>query len=157
MSLTILKNDRNKEIFLCKKETVKLYKDGYALGEICRSLKLDISTVLLLLKRHKFKKRRLYQIYTNQSTRTESNRFELILKRDEYYLEKFFPNSDSYFSNSYYWFWREKIKKRKQKRCEHKIRHIRCGICNKILKDATNIPLIDNPVITTKIDIKKDL
>ena len=156
MSLNKPKNDRNNEIFLYKKDVVILYKKGYLLGEICRNLKLDISTVLELLKQNKFKKKRLHQIFTNQTIRTETCRVELILKKDEYYLEKFFPNSDSFFSNSYYWFWREKYKKRKNEKCEHNVRHIRCAICNKILKDATNIPLEEFPVTIIKTPIEQN-
>lgn len=148
-----LKNDKDRDIFFRKREIVKLYKNGCALGEICRISKLDISSVLLLLKSHKFKKRSLYQIYVNQSIRAESKNVELVLKRDKYYLEKYFPNSGSDFSSSYYWFWRESFKKgqEKQKICSHRVRHIRCSLCNKILKDATNIPLVDDQIIITKI------
>jgi len=149
-NLAKLRKDRDKEIPHYKREVVKLYKDGYALGEICRKVKLDISTILLLLKLQRFKKRRLYDVYENQADKSRENYGKLLLKRDEYYLEKFFPNSNSIFSTNYYWFWREKQKKREdiQSKCKHKVRHIRCSLCEKILGDATNIPLNANPIIS---------
>ena len=139
--------DRDRKILLFKKrEITKLYKNGYELGEICRKVKLDISTTLLLIKGLKLKKKRLYEVYTNQTVRSKAQHGGLFLKRDEYYLDKFFPKVNSFFSTNYYWYWKDKIKKREKKQddCKHKIRHIRCSLCDKILGDATYIPLNNN-------------
>jgi hypothetical protein len=150
--LEIIKNNRKNETRVLGKEAIKLFKKGYALGEICRAGNLDISSVLYLLKRCKYK-RTLYIIHQKQAERAESCHAGLFLKKDKYYLEKFFPSSDTDFSSSYYWFWRENYMKSKEKQqnCKHNIRHIRCGVCNKILKDASNIPLEDE-VVKTVID-----
>lgn len=148
--LSKFKDIRNENILSYKKSVSKLYKEGYSLGEICRIFKLDISSVLIILKKCKFKKKKLYQIFEYQSDRLETKNVGLILKRDEHYLEKYFPStSSSFFSNSYYLFWKDRYKrtKEKQRKCRHNIRHIRCGICNKILGDASNVPIKNNVFI----------
>lgn len=154
-----LKYDRNEIISEHKKEVIKLYKKGYNLGELCRMNCLDISLILQILRKNRIKKQVLYKVYQNQSDRSESKHGGLILERDKYYIDKFFPNSDVInFSSSYYWFWKknqDSIEKRK-KLCSHGIRHIRCSICNKVLKDATNIPLEEKTTITDSIDQKND-
>ena len=99
------------------------------------------------------KKQTLYKIYQNQTTRNDESKPELFLETDKFYIDKFFPQSDSNnFSTSYYWFWKQKYKKQQEKKmsCPHKIRTIHCSTCNKILKDASNIPIDD--VIITKIN-----
>jgi hypothetical protein len=63
-----------------------------------------------------------------------------ILEKEKIYLDKYFPESDiENISNSYYWYWKDKFNKAEEvkKNCQHIIRHCRCGICNKILSDAT--------------------
>jgi len=82
--------DRDRKILLFKKrEITKLYKNGYELGEICRKVKLDISTTLLLIKGLKLKKKRLYEVYTNQTVRSKSTTWRIVFKKvDEYYLDK---------------------------------------------------------------------
>jgi len=144
-------DERNEIVKLYKKDVVKSYKEGSNLGELCRTYHLDISSVLYILQKQKIKKRLLYEVYENQTARNETKKPDLILERDKYYLEKFFPVLNLSFSTSYYWFWREKYRESQDIKaiCEHKIRHIRCGICNKILKDATNI-ILEEPVITMK-------
>lgn len=152
---------KNERILQHKKEASKLYKKGYTLDEICRALKLDISSVLFLLRKCRLKKKKLYQIFEYQRDRLESRDIKLVLKKDEYYLEKFFPiASSSFFSKSYYLYWKERYKnsKEKQKNCKHEIRHIRCGICDKILGDASRIELIEHTIIDTKTDeIEEDI
>ena len=99
------------------------------------------------------KKQSLFKIYQEQTVRNDENKSELFLENEKFYIDKFFPQADSNnFSTSYYWFWKQKYKKQQEKKanCPHKIRTVRCSICNKILKDASNIPLDD--VIVTKIN-----
>ena len=143
---SINQDERRKELLkLYKTEVLYFYKIGHQLGELCREFCMDIPTILFILRKSGIKKKTLFQIYSNQTERKESNvPIELVLKKDNFYLKKFFPDSDSLlFSSSYYWFWKTKYEKaeEKKKTCKHKIRHIRCSICNKILADATNIPL----------------
>jgi len=144
---------REEMLSLHKKKVTDLYKEGYSLGEVCRELCLDISSILYILRKAKIKKQTLYKIYQNQTTRNDENKPELFLETDKFYIDKFFPQSDSNnFSTSYYWFWKQKYKKQQEKKmsCPHKIRTIHCSTCNKILKDASNIPIDD--VIVTKIN-----
>jgi len=142
---------RKEMLFTHKKNVLRLYKEGYGLGEICRLECLDISTILYILRKCKVKKNSLYKIYQNQTEKSELKKPALILENEKIYLEKFFPSSDSSnFSSSYYWFWKENYNKDQEKKdkCSHYIKHIRCSICNKILKDATNIKISDEIIIT---------
>ena len=137
---------RRKELLkIYKNEVNSLYKKGHSLGELCREFCIDIPTILFMLRKSKIKKKNLFQIYSNQTERKELNvPIELVLKKDNVYLTKFFPDSNSLlFSSSYYSFWKEKYQKNedRKKKCKHKVRHIRCSLCNKILGDASNIPL----------------
>ena len=127
-----------KELLKHRRSVSKCYREGYSLGELCREFRLDISSVLLLLKRSKLKKKKLYIVFKNQTDRTPENK-EIINIKEKQYIEKFFPASESSsMGGGYYWHWREEYKKRQQKKehCNHTIRHIRCGRCNKILRDA---------------------
>lgn len=152
------KHDRDEIISDHKREVVKLYRRGYNLGELCRMSCLDISLILQILRKNRIKKPTLYKVYQNQADRAEAKHGGLVLERDKYYIDKFFPNSDVVnFSSSYYWFWKknnEKIENRKRL-CQHGIRHIRCSLCNKVLKDASNIPLEEKADVTTSNENRK--
>lgn len=144
---------REEMLFIHRNKIIDLYKKSYSLGEICRELCLDVSSILCVLRKSKLKKRTLYKIYQEQTSKKHEQRNELFLESDKFYIDKFFPQSDSnYFPYSYYWFWKEKYKKEQEMKmtCTHKIRTIKCSLCNKILKDASNIPLDD--VIVTKLN-----
>lgn len=139
-----LTETRDKMLLIHKNKVIDLYKEGYGLGQLCRMLCLDISSIVYILRKSKMKKKSLYVIYQEQTNRPDSERKELLTEDDKFYLDKFFPSADtSNFSNSYYFFWKEKFKKEnKQKQtCEHHIRTITCSTCKKILKDASNIRL----------------
>lgn len=143
---SVNQNERRKELLrLYKKEILYFYKKGHSLGELCREFCLDIPTVLFILRKNSIKKNDLYEIYSKQEQRKETRTpLHLVLKKDNFYLTKFFPDSDTMlFSSSYYWFWKKIANEadEKKKKCEHNIRHIRCSVCNKILGDATNIPI----------------
>ncbi|MFA5396021.1 MAG: hypothetical protein WC346_08450 [Methanogenium sp.] len=149
-----LSSVREEMLFLHRNKVKDLYKDGYSLGDICRELCLDISSVLYILRKSKLKKQTLYKIYEDQLTRNDEKQNELFSEEEKFYIDKFFPHSDSNnFSTSYFWFWRKNFKKdqEKKKHCKHQIRTIHCSICNKTLGDASNIPL-PNEVIITKND-----
>ena len=149
------KNDKEKKILKHRRPVVKNYKDGWYLGELCRNFKLDISSILFLLKKSKLKKKKLYAIFQNQIDRVNKTD-EIVLEKEKKILEKFFPASaSSNFSGGYYWLWKEKYKQEQKEKenCNHTIRHIRCSTCNKILKDASNISLDD--IITYKLDEKE--
>lgn len=139
-----LKKEKDEMLLTYKRDIIRSYKDGDGLGRLCRKYRLDISTILYVLGKSKLKKKSLYRVYQNQNSKLETQRSEIILEKDKYYLDKFFPLSDSTnFSSSYRWFWKEELIKAQKKKedCKHRIRHISCGSCNKILRDATHIPL----------------
>ena len=149
-----LSNIREEMLFLHRNKVKKLYKMGYSLGKMCRELCLDVSSVLYILRKSKLKKQSLYKIYQEQSARNDEEKNELFLENEKFYIDKFFPHSDSInFSTSYFGFWKEKFKKEQDKKrtCQHQIRTIRCSLCNKILKDASNIPF-ENEVTIIKYD-----
>lgn len=126
------------------KIVVRLYREGYNLGKICRETKLDVASVLNLLRKKKLKKKILYKVFDRQSDKSNSDTIDLFLKTDLHYLEKFFPNCNSVnISSSYYWMWKLKHDKviKKRKECPHKIRHIKCACCGEILGDASHIHL----------------
>ena len=133
-----------KELLKYRTQIVKDYKDGLSLEELCRSFRLDSFSILFLLKKSKLKKKKLYIVYINQNDhKVEKSIFN---EKERYYIQKFFPSSESSnLTGGYYWHWRENRKKiqNKKEKCSHDIRHIRCGRCNTILKDASNIPLSD--------------
>ena len=148
-----LNDIRNEMLLRHKKDILDLYKEGKGLGEICREMCLDISSVLYILKKCRLYKKTLYNVYEEQTNRADHFKTEFILEDEEYYLEKFFPQaSATYFSSSYYFFWKEKFKRTEaiKAKCNHSVRTITCSLCNKILKDASNIP-IDN-TITKKLE-----
>ncbi len=130
---------------LCLK-VIHYYIEGYDLRELCYVFDTDISTILEILKKKKFKKKKLYDVYRNQEDRKELGKTVHIFEKEENLLEKYFPLfSNSEFSHSYFWYWKEKRKdiEKKKERCTHKYRHIRCSVCSKILGDASNIKLPD--------------
>lgn len=143
-----------KELLKYRTQVIKRFRDGDNLGTLCRTFRLDISSVLFLLRKSRLKKKKLYTIYELQKEKIDDKDF--ISEKEKYYIQKFFPHSETTGLNGgYYWYWREKYKKQQEKkeRCKHDVRHIRCGKCNKILRDASNIPI--NSVITTKINEKE--
>lgn len=127
-----------------KKEIIKYFKKGHCLGSICRKFHLDISIILYILKTGKIKKNVLYNIYNKQIIQNERREYDIILESDMYYLNKFFPNTDTEFINSsYYHYWKKelnKVEKRKNE-CKHEFKVIKCSLCGKILKDASNIQI----------------
>jgi hypothetical protein len=141
------KENKKQLLKIYKKKVYNLYKEGYTLGMICRNTVLDISSVIFILKKLKIKKRKLYYIYENQISKSSTQNTDLFLENEKYYLEKFFPSSEtSYFSSSYVWYWKEKYKKLQLERdeCNHKFKNITCAQCGKILADATNIEISSN-------------
>lgn len=128
---------------------IKLYNKGYSLGKLCRKFRLDISTILFLLRKSKIKKKNLFIVYDLQSDVDIENKEiaddrDLITIKDEKLIEKFFPYYfTSTLTGGYYWYWKEKFKKNqeKKKNCKHNIKHIRCGRCNKIICDASNMSI----------------
>lgn len=145
-----------KELLTLRYHVAKYYKEGYCLGELCRLFQLDVASVLLLLKKSKIKKKKLYDIYEYQNNRTNKNK-DIIIEKEKYYIDKFFPYSQSFvLTCGFYWYWKDKYNKRLEQRekCNHSIRHIQCAKCNKILRDASNIPLVD--VITRKLKTNDD-
>ena len=149
-----LSDVREEMLFLHRKKVLDSFKEGFSLGEICRETCLDISSVLFVLRKSKLKKQSLYKIYQEQSLKNDERQSDLFLESDKFYIDKFFPEANSSnFSNSYYWYWQEKNKKEQDKKldCTHNVRTIRCSLCNKILRDASNIPLEN--ITITKIDV----
>lgn len=141
--------NEEKEISKKRKDVLKCYKEGYYLGELCRMFRLDISSILFLLKKSKLKKKNLYDIYEKQKLKV-NNRKDIITNKDYIYIDKFFGLSNELLSKRFI-FWKENFKKTEKKKelCKHGTRHIRCGNCNKILADASNIPY--NNVVKSKI------
>ena len=123
-----------------KKELIEFYKEGYSLVELSRGFHIDFSLILYILKRAKIKKIKLYEIYEYQLEKKEISHIMCIPVKESRYLEKFFPTNDNAITNSYFSFWKNKYQKaeKKKEKCKHKIRHIRCSICGKILADATD-------------------
>jgi len=125
-----------------KQQVYRLYCDGNSLGKISREVKLDISSVLFVLRKCKIPKKALYSIFEIQLDRTNSENVDLFLENEKFYVDKFFPNTGTnYFSSSYVWYWKEKYKKLEESRhaCQHRIKNIACASCGKILADASNI------------------
>lgn len=51
-------NKKNELLFLHQKKIIKMYKSGYNLGEICRKFCLDLTTILFIIRKKRFKKKR---------------------------------------------------------------------------------------------------
>lgn len=144
------KKDVNKIIRENKTIVYKLFKDGHSLGRICRETLLDVGTVLLILRKSKIDKKKLYVIYENQSDRNPQCVPDLLLENEQYYIDKFFPSAIStYFSTSYVAYWKQKLTKidNERNKCKHKIRNITCASCGKILADASNIPINTDQIL----------
>lgn len=142
------------ELLKYRIQVTKYYRQGYGLGELCRKFRLDITSILFLLRKSRLKKKKLYIIFENQNDRTNVNK-DIINEKETHFIEKFFPYPETYgMVRGSYWHWKEKFKKAQERKdsCNHSVRHISCGRCNKILRDASNIPFDD--VITYKIDEK---
>ena len=123
-----------------KKELIEFYKEGYSLVELSRGFHIDFSLILYILKRAKIKKIKLYEIYDYQTERKEHSQIVCIPVKESRCLEKFFPTNDDTITNSYFSYWQTKYKKneKKKEKCKHRITHLRCAICGKILSDNTN-------------------
>ena len=127
-----------------KKKVITLYKEGYSLRELCMEFCLDISSILFVLRKSKLKRKTIYSAYREQATRNENRKSDNSLKEDKIYLDKFFAQSElDGFTSSYFSYWKENYKKLEEKRakCTHRIRTIRCSLCDAILADASKIPL----------------
>jgi len=127
-----------KIVFEYEENLVEYYKRGYSLIELSRIFHIDFSLIIYIIKHAKIKRAQLHRIYEEQSEQKERSTMVCIQEKELKYVEKFFPQMDDAFTNSYYIYWKEKYKKseeRKQK-CEHKVRHIQCSLCNTILEDA---------------------
>lgn len=125
-----------------KNEVLKAYKKGFTLGAICRRTFIDISTLLYILKRLKISRKELYKIYEKQEIAKNIYSTDLILKREKYYIDKYFPDpEEENISTVYYKKWEYKYNqlKKQRKNCSHSVKHIKCSICGKILGDASNI------------------
>jgi hypothetical protein len=121
-----------------KDQIIFLFNKGCHLDEICRCVKLDIDTVLEVIRKCKYKKKELYVIYEYQDDRNINKKTRMDVQ--SHLLNKFFPlqDDDYFFSNSYHLYYKEKLKRKEKlkKECTHPITHIRCGICGKILADG---------------------
>lgn len=127
-----------KYTFANEKKLIKYYKLGYSLIELSRSFHIDFSFIVYTLKKAKIKREQMHNIYKLQTERKESIAVVCIPEKERSYVEKFFPQLDDSFTNSYYVYWKEKYVKVEEKKqsCKHCVRHIQCSICNKILADA---------------------
>jgi hypothetical protein len=138
-NIKIDKDITNEQIIIIK----KLFKEGHHLDEICQRTKLDIDTVLNEIRKFKYKKNTLYIIYELQeSNKTNKKIRKEIRKR---LVDKFFPicNDESFFTYSYHLYFMKKSKETEEKRknCTHRLKHVRCGICGKIICDATHLEI----------------
>jgi len=135
----------NKVVFKEKSKISKLYKEGYSLSFLSRYFHFDFSVILHNVRKIRLKRKALYRIYEKQAERKEFSRPEKILENEKTYLDKYFPDTNTEdISNSYYWYWKDKFDKAEElkRNCKHETKHVRCGACNKILFDASNI---ENP------------
>lgn len=127
-----------------KKLFIKLYKEGISLFELTHLFKIDFLSAIDIIKRAKIKKISLYKIYEKQQERKELlNIKKQLTNREKNEIEKYFPESNTDITFSYFLYWSDQFKKKqiKQKKCKHVIRNITCAYCGKILNDASNMPL----------------
>lgn len=135
------KNDLSpKKLLLEQIRVIKLlYKKGHDLDDICYNASLDIDSVLEIINKFKYKKKKLNNIFENQSEKKVNRKVRIQVR--EKLKEKFFPCSTDNFSHSYYTYWKENQKRQEEVKnsCKHNQSHIRCSLCSKVLADATDI------------------
>lgn len=121
-----------------KDQIILMFSKGYHIDEICCHVKLDIDTVLEIIRKYKYKKKELYVIYEYQNDRNICKKTRMTIQA--HLLNKFFPLRDDnyFFTNSYHLYYKEKLKRKEKlkKECLHNITHIKCGRCGKILGDG---------------------
>ena len=106
--------------------------------ELSRSFHIDFSFIVYTIKKAKIKRAQLHAVYKAQTERKEHISIVCIPEKERTHVEKFFPRIDDSFTNSYYVYWKEKYVQAEEKKqhCTHRVKHIQCGICGKILTDA---------------------
>ena len=120
-----------------KKLLIRYYKRGYSLIELSRGFHLDFSFVVYVIKHAKIKRAQLHKVYKVQADRKEHISVVCIPEKERVYVDKFFPQTDDSFTNSYYLYWKDKYtqaEERKEK-CKHEIKHVRCSLCDKVLSN----------------------
>jgi hypothetical protein len=119
----------------------KMYNNGYLLDDICYYTKLDIDTVLEIIRKFRYRKKKLYEIYEVQEDQNIRKKSRIDIRNK--LTEKYFPteSDDTFYSHSYHLYWKKKLKERDKRRmnCTHELCHIRCAKCGKILGDASEI------------------
>lgn len=127
-----------------EKSLIDNYKDGWDLIELERFLGIDQSLIFEYIKKRKFKESTFNNIYKKQEDRTEKYKKAELLRQERLKIrEKFFPFFGDHFSYRHYLYWYKKIarEEKEKARCGHKVKHIRCALCKKILADASKIKI----------------
>lgn len=120
------------------RKLIKYYKQGYSLIELSRHFHVDFSLIIYTIHQAKISRSQLHNIYEKQTYRQEHCTIECIAGKERHFVDKFFPLLDDSFTNSYYVYWKSKFvqNEEKKQKCMHKITHVRCSTCNKILTDS---------------------
>ena len=124
--------------FTDKRKLIKYYKQGYSLIELSRHFHIDFSLIVYIVRHAKITRAQLHAIYEYQAERQEHSSIKCIQEKEQTYVDKFFPLTDEFFTNSYYMYWKSKyvIAEEKKQKCTHSVQHVRCSLCNKILTNA---------------------